>query len=246
MTLSKARDLRCNQTDAEQKLWSLLRDNQLAGCKFRRQVPRGAYVVDFACLRRKLIVELDGGQHADAVQIAKDRRRTAWLESEGYRVLRFWNSDVLTGMDGVLSTIARALEQRRPPHPAPARFAHAHQACATLSPVGRGKEKQGEGEAISRHDARSEAEQKLWARLRGRGLQGYKFRRQVPLGPFIVDFCCYDERLVIELDGGQRRDPARTLWLESRGFRVLRFWNSEVLENMDGVLTRILETLEQP
>jgi very-short-patch-repair endonuclease len=98
----------------------------------------------------------------------------------------------------------------------------------------------------------TEAEQKLWARLRGRGLDGYKFRRQVPLGPFIVDFCCYDERLVIELDGSphaddqrQTRDRERTRWLESHDFTVLRFWNSEVLGNMDGVLLRILERLEQ-
>jgi adenine-specific DNA-methyltransferase len=98
----------------------------------------------------------------------------------------------------------------------------------------------------------TEAEQKLWAQLRDRRLQGYKFRRQVPLGRFIVDFSCYDERLVIELDGvphadeeRQARDRDRTRWLESHDFTVLRFWNSEVLGNMDGVLLRILERLEQ-
>lgn len=95
-------------------------------------------------------------------------------------------------------------------------------------------------------------EQKLWSRLRDRRLCGYKFRRQVPLGRFIVDFSCYDARLVIELDGGQHAeavqsmaDSERTAWLESRGFRVLRFWNSEVEENMDGVLARILEALKE-
>jgi very-short-patch-repair endonuclease len=97
------------------------------------------------------------------------------------------------------------------------------------------------------------AEQKLWSRLRNRQLNGYKFRRQVPLGRYIVDFSCYDARVVVELDGGQHgddqrraRDQERTLWLESRGFRVLRFWNSELLQNMEGVLTRILGTLEKP
>lgn len=96
------------------------------------------------------------------------------------------------------------------------------------------------------------AEQKLWSRLRDRQLANYKFRRQVPLGRFIVDFSCYDARVVIELDGGQRAeasrstaDGERTQWLESRGFCVLRFWNHEVLENIDGVLARILEILKE-
>lgn len=95
-------------------------------------------------------------------------------------------------------------------------------------------------------------EQKLWSRLRDRQLEGHKFRRQVPLGRFIVDFSCYDARLVIELDGGQHAEAAestadgeRTQWLEGRGFRVLRFWNNEVEENLDGVLVRILETLTE-
>ena len=94
------------------------------------------------------------------------------------------------------------------------------------------------------------AEELLWARLRNRQLEGYKFRRQVPLGRFIVDFACYDARLVVEVDGGQHaertsEDLARTAWLESRGFRVLRFWNNEVMENPDGVLVRILEELTE-
>ena len=104
------------------------------------------------------------------------------------------------------------------------------------------------------HDLRcnqTTAEQKLWARLRNRQLEGYKFRRQVPLGPFIVDLACYDARLVVEVDDGQHaerseEDAARAQRLESRGFRVLRFWNHEVMENLDGVLARILEELEKP
>ena len=93
------------------------------------------------------------------------------------------------------------------------------------------------------------AEQRLWSRLRNRQLERHKFRRQVPLGRYIVDFSCYDSRLVIELDGGQHgersvEDALRTQWLESRGFRVLRFWNNEVEENMDSVLMRILEELD--
>ena len=94
----------------------------------------------------------------------------------------------------------------------------------------------------------TDAEQMLWARLRNRQLDGWKFRRQVPLGKFVVDFVCYDEKLVVELDGGQHGenpddDATRTAWLEARGFRVLRFWNHEVLENLEGVLTIIAKAL---
>jgi len=117
--VSQARNLRLNQTTAEQRLWSCLRDRKLEGHKFKRQVPRGAFVVDFACLRKKLIVELDGGQHGDPEQGARDRVRSAWLESEGYRVLRFWNHEVLMNMEGVLGVIAQALKEWEAPHPGP-------------------------------------------------------------------------------------------------------------------------------
>src|SRR6266851_3899233 len=99
-----ARKLRSSQTDAERKLWSMLRDRRLNGLKFKRQMPIGRFVVDFACAEAKLIVELDGGQHA--VGVDDDRRRTAALEAMGYLVIRFWNHDVLTNMNGVLETIA--------------------------------------------------------------------------------------------------------------------------------------------
>jgi very-short-patch-repair endonuclease len=87
----------------------------------------------------------------------------------------------------------------------------------------------------------TEVEKRLWSRLRNRGLLGLKFRRQVPLGDFVADFVCADHALVVELDGGQHassqvRDDRRTAWLEARGWRVLRFWNNEVNENIDGVL----------
>ncbi len=117
--MSQARDLRRNQTTAEQKLWARLRDRQLAGYKFKRQEPRGPYVVDFACLRKKLIVEIDGGQHADPLRRAKDRVRSVWLQANGYRVLRFWNNEVMENIEGVLVRIEEALGGRRPPHPGP-------------------------------------------------------------------------------------------------------------------------------
>ena len=108
MANKRARRLRSNATEAEKRLWSKLRDRQLAGHKFRRQVPIGPYVVDFFCPEQKLIIEIDGGQHA--VEAALDEKRTDWLESEGYRVVRFWNNDVLGNTDGVLDAITRTLD----------------------------------------------------------------------------------------------------------------------------------------
>ena len=90
----------------------------------------------------------------------------------------------------------------------------------------------------------TEVEKRLWLRLRDRGMLGLKFRRQVPLGPYVADFVCAERALIVELDGGQHgssqaRDDRRTAWLESRGWRVVRFWNNEVSENIDGVLHAI-------
>ena len=105
-----ARRLRSTPTDAEMKVWFAVRDRRLAGFKFVRQEPIGPYIADFACREAKLIVEIDGGQHNEN---ERDRRRDAFLSSEGYRVLRFWNNDVLTNMDGVLQTILSSLESSR-------------------------------------------------------------------------------------------------------------------------------------
>jgi very-short-patch-repair endonuclease len=115
VAVDKARQLRINATDAEKKLWRELRTKHLAGWKFRRQVPLGPYVVDFYCPPAKLIVELDGGQHASDVE--RDQGRTAWLEAEGYEVLRFWNNDVLGNTDGVLATLLEKLQMKHPLSP---------------------------------------------------------------------------------------------------------------------------------
>ncbi len=101
-----ARRLRKTMTDAERRLWSALRGRRLRGYKFRRQHPLGAFIVDFACIEHQLAVEADGGQHAESTD---DSRRTAWLERQGWRVLRFWNNDILTNIGGVQSAILRAL-----------------------------------------------------------------------------------------------------------------------------------------
>jgi very-short-patch-repair endonuclease len=101
-----ARDLRRNSTRAEQRLWFALRDRRLAGYRFRRQYPIGPYIVDFACTRHMLIVEADGGQHAES---AADDARTEWLREQGWRVIRFWNNDVLANREGVVERILEAL-----------------------------------------------------------------------------------------------------------------------------------------
>jgi very-short-patch-repair endonuclease len=109
-----ARDqaLRATSTEAEMKLWRRLRDRRLGGIKFVRQAPVGPYYADFACRASKLIVELDGSQHADS---ASDDTRDALLNALGYRVLRFWNADVLGSIDDVCETIVAALEGRLAP-----------------------------------------------------------------------------------------------------------------------------------
>jgi adenine-specific DNA-methyltransferase len=107
-----ARTLRRQQTDAEQLLWKHLRTRQINGAKFRRQQPIGKYVVDLVCLEKKLIIEIDGGQHAFLTK--EDAVRTRWLTSEGYRVLRYWNNDVINNLEGVLETILKELNVEHP------------------------------------------------------------------------------------------------------------------------------------
>lgn len=112
---ARARSLRRNTSDAERLLWYRLRGRRLAGYKFRRQVIIEPYIVDFACFETKLIVEADGGQHAE--QRAYDGRRSAYLEAMGYRVLRFWNHEILAETEAVLERICGALIES--PHPVP-------------------------------------------------------------------------------------------------------------------------------
>jgi very-short-patch-repair endonuclease len=101
-----ARKLRRCQTPAEHRLWHLLRDRRLGDAKFRRQMPVGPYIADFLCVAARLIVEVDGGQHAGS---ARDAVRDAWLEAQGWRVVRFWNGDVLANPVGVCDAILEAL-----------------------------------------------------------------------------------------------------------------------------------------
>ena len=117
--VDRARELRQDMTDAEQRLWHHLRNRQLSGHKFRRQHDIEHYIADFACTEALLIVELDGGQHAD--QADYDERRMQHLQARGYRVLRFWNNDVLTNIESVLTVILGSLASPAPhPDPLPA------------------------------------------------------------------------------------------------------------------------------
>jgi len=108
-------NLRKNSTEVERYLWKYLRGSQLEGFKFRRQQPLGKYIVDFANFKRKIVIEVDGGQHA--VESAKDRERDKWLRKEGFEVLRFWDNEVLKNIEGVLKVIRGKLLLS--PHPDP-------------------------------------------------------------------------------------------------------------------------------
>jgi very-short-patch-repair endonuclease len=137
-----ARRLRANATGAEVRLWKMLRQLPASGTHFRRQVPIGPYVADFACLASRLVIEIDGSQHARGGRAARDETRSKWLEREGFKVIRFWNNDIVENRQAVLNSIYAAMygsidtevvrlkhERRRRPiknadHPAPVRVAH--------------------------------------------------------------------------------------------------------------------------
>ena len=104
-----ARNLRHKQTDAERNLWSRLRRSQLNGVKFRRQQPVGDYIVDFISFEKRLIIEIDGGQHIESTKNENDRARTEYLESRGYRVIRFWNTDIMQNIEDVIDEILNTL-----------------------------------------------------------------------------------------------------------------------------------------
>ena len=110
MNTESARELRNNPTDAERRLWQTLKRRQISGVKFRRQQPIGPYIVDFVCFERRVVVEVDGGQHSE--QLHYDEQRTRWLEAQGYRVLRFWNNDVLANTEFVAQAVLDEVEKR--------------------------------------------------------------------------------------------------------------------------------------
>ena len=113
-----AKTLRANATPHERILWRALKELPIEGSHFRRQAPIGPYVVDFLCPAKRLIIELDGGHHNEDGMAARDLERQRWLENEGYRVIRFWNNEVLQQTEAVLESIFEALIQACP-HPGP-------------------------------------------------------------------------------------------------------------------------------
>ncbi|MFC5697864.1 endonuclease domain-containing protein [Pseudomonas sp. GCM10022186] len=104
-----AKALRSNMTEAERHLWYYLRGHRFLGLKFKRQKPMGRYIVDFICLERRLVIELDGGQHQE--QAERDAERDRWLAEQGFQVLRFWNHEVLGETESVLEVIRRAVAE---------------------------------------------------------------------------------------------------------------------------------------
>ena len=109
-----ARMLCRNATPAERRLWNCIRGGQLGGFQFRRQFPIGGFIVDFCCRARRLVIELDGSQHADAAGVTEDRERTRLIAARGYNVMRFWNEDILSNLDGVLEQVFAELGQPPP------------------------------------------------------------------------------------------------------------------------------------
>ena len=112
---ARSRELRANATPAERKLWIHLSARKLEGVRFNRQFPVGQFICDFVSREKRLIIEIDGGQHATARE--HDERRTRFLNSQGYQVIRFWNNEVLGNIDGVLISIAQALNNKPSPDP---------------------------------------------------------------------------------------------------------------------------------
>ena len=115
---SRARALRSDMTKAEGRIWSRLRAHRFQRYSFRRQFPIGPYVADFVCLEARLIIEIDGGQHA-STEAKRDERRDAWLRYQGFVISRYWNNDVLTNIDGVLEDILSKITTTPTPNPSP-------------------------------------------------------------------------------------------------------------------------------
>jgi very-short-patch-repair endonuclease len=144
--LQFAKQLRSSQTDAESKLWTLLRSRQLGGFKFRRQFPIGRYILDFYCVEKRLAVELDGGQHSEPAAVQYDSRRADQLARLGIQILRFWDDELLKYPDAVADEIYRHLTKEKPSPLQPATIATG---ISTPSP-GTPGEGRGEGLRVGR------------------------------------------------------------------------------------------------
>ena len=143
--VNKARALRHRETKAEQIMWSWLRDNKIDGVKFRRQQPIGKYIVDFVSFKKKLIIEIDGGQHSFEVNKTEDEARKQWLEDQGFHVIRFWNNEVSSNLEGVILQIEETL--RGHPHFGP-RLVPAGEILLLLKQNVEEKEPEGEAKKV--------------------------------------------------------------------------------------------------
>jgi len=122
--IEKSRQLRKNMTNQEKKLWNIIRNRQFFGLRFRRQFPIGNYIADFICREKKIIIEIDGGQHNESKNINYDNKRTEFLYSKGYKVIRFWNNDIDKNLVGVyekLKEVFNVIDTVTPPQPSPSR-----------------------------------------------------------------------------------------------------------------------------
>ena len=140
--LTNAKALRTHQTEAEQRLWYHLRAHRFMDLKFKRQKPMGRYIVDFVCVERQLIIELDGGQHAE--QVKYDQHRDLWLRKQGYTILRFWNNEVMQQLEGVLEKIRLTLALSPDPSPINGRGEQSKDGTVFVSPLTLVGEGQGE------------------------------------------------------------------------------------------------------
>ena len=159
-----AKAMRHTPTDAESAVWRQLRRKNLAGAKFKRQQTIGRYIVDFVCLERRLIIEIDGGQHDATVDLVRSR----WLQAQGFTLLRFWNNDVLLNPDGVFETISRALRDNPSPQP--------------LSRKGRGAKAKQSGEGLNETSSRALRDNPSPSPAKGEGLK-QSTNRKTALAP---------------------------------------------------------------
>ena len=119
--IEKSRELRKNMTFQERKLWNIIKNRQFFNYRFRRQFPIGSYIVDFICREKKIIIEIDGGQHNEQINIEYDNKRTKYLKSEGYNVIRFWNNEIDNNIEGVYERLKHVfgIDNITPSQPSP-------------------------------------------------------------------------------------------------------------------------------
>jgi very-short-patch-repair endonuclease/type I restriction-modification system DNA methylase subunit len=258
-----ARQMRKEPTQAEDILWQNLRNHQILDFKFRRQHSIERFIVDFYCAQAKLVIEIDGPIHQ--YQKEEDSIRQTFIESQGLRLLRFSNDDVINTLDIVIHQITNELKKPLTDTLSPSlpslsterelkgevlngevldgdviQWRTTPQLWEKLKPVARQMRKEP-----------TQAEDILWQNLRNHRILDFKFRRQHSIERFIVDFYCSEAKLVIEIDGPihqyqKEEDSIRQTFIENQGLRVLRFSNDDVINTLDNVIQQITSELKKP